>query len=199
MRTTIRRPRARAATHTIRRVVGQWAENLDGTTHNDPSSMVSMVVKNKLALPAGGEWRERDVPVFSHPMRIRDLESLLVLPLYVPMLAEFGRTHLQVTVERGDGPQGGRGLLEALAFYPRNLVRQIGIFTLVPGLAGLLTALRPARRRACWPYLGLAAATYLAFAPLAELQVRHSIYWVPAFALFAVEGIDWLAGRLSRW
>jgi diguanylate cyclase (GGDEF)-like protein len=40
-------------------------------------------VKNKLALPAAGEWRERDVPLFSHPMRVRDLESLLVLPLLV--------------------------------------------------------------------------------------------------------------------
>ena len=69
--------------HTIRRVVGEWAENLDGTTHKDASSMVSMVVKNKLALPAGGEWRERDVPLFSHPTRVRDLESLLVLPLLV--------------------------------------------------------------------------------------------------------------------
>jgi two-component system cell cycle response regulator len=69
--------------HTIRRVVGPWAENLDGTTHRDPSSMVSMVVKNKLALPAGGEWRERDVPLFSHPRRVGDLESLLVLPLLV--------------------------------------------------------------------------------------------------------------------
>ena len=74
---------ARRASHTIRRVVGQWADKLDGTTHADPSSMVSMVAKNKLALPAGGEWRERDVPVFSHPMRIRDLESLLVLPLLI--------------------------------------------------------------------------------------------------------------------
>ena len=69
--------------HTIRRVVGPWAENLDGTTHRDPTSMVSIVVKNKLALPAAGEWRERDVPLFSHPMRVRDLESLLVLPLLV--------------------------------------------------------------------------------------------------------------------
>ncbi|HEX3695917.1 MAG TPA: diguanylate cyclase [Polyangia bacterium] len=74
---------ARRASHTIRRAVGQWADKLDGTTHADPSSMVSMVAKNKLALPAGGEWRERDVPVFSHPMRIRDLESLLVLPLLI--------------------------------------------------------------------------------------------------------------------
>jgi diguanylate cyclase (GGDEF)-like protein len=74
---------ARRGSHTIRRVVGEWSEKLLGTTHKDPSSIASMVAKNKLALPAGGDWRERDVPVFSHPMRIKDYESLLVLPLLV--------------------------------------------------------------------------------------------------------------------
>ena len=74
---------ARRGSHTIRCVVGEAAEHLLGTTHKDPSSIASMVAKNKLALPAGGEWRERDVPVFSHPMRIKDYESLLVLPLLV--------------------------------------------------------------------------------------------------------------------
>jgi diguanylate cyclase (GGDEF)-like protein len=74
---------ARRGTHTLRRVVGEGAEKLDGTTHKDGSSIASMVVKNKLALPAGGDWRERDVPVFSHPMRLGDHESLLVLPLLV--------------------------------------------------------------------------------------------------------------------
>jgi diguanylate cyclase (GGDEF)-like protein len=74
---------ARRGSHTLRRVVGEGADKLDGTTHRDASSIASMVVKNKLALPAGGDWRERDVPVFSHPMRIRDFESLLVLPLLV--------------------------------------------------------------------------------------------------------------------
>jgi diguanylate cyclase (GGDEF)-like protein len=69
-------------THTIHRAVGEWAEALQGTSHRDPSSIVAMVVKNKLALPAGGEWRERDVPVFSSPMRIKG-DSLLVLPLLV--------------------------------------------------------------------------------------------------------------------
>ena len=73
---------ARRKTHTIHRAVGEWAKELENTTHRDPSAMVSMVVKNKLALPAGGEWRERDVPVFSAPMRIKG-ESLLVLPLLV--------------------------------------------------------------------------------------------------------------------
>jgi len=74
---------ARRGSHTIRRVVGEAADKLLGSSHKDPSSIASMVAKNKLALPAGGDWRERDVPVFSHPMRIKDYESLLVLPLLV--------------------------------------------------------------------------------------------------------------------
>ncbi len=74
---------ARRGSHTIRCAVGEAADKLLGTTHKDPSSIASMAAKNKLALPAGGEWRERDVPVFSHPMRIKDHESLLVLPLLV--------------------------------------------------------------------------------------------------------------------
>jgi len=74
---------AARGSHTIRCVVGEAADKLLGTTHKDPSSIASMVAKNKLALPAGGEWRERDVPVFSHPMRIKDYESLLVVPLIV--------------------------------------------------------------------------------------------------------------------
>jgi two-component system cell cycle response regulator len=73
---------ARRRSHTIHRAVGEWSEGLENTVHRDPSAIVSMVVKNKLALPAGGEWRERDVPVFSAPMRIKG-DSLLVLPLLV--------------------------------------------------------------------------------------------------------------------
>ena len=72
----------RQGTHTLRRAVGEWAEGLEGTSHRDPGSIVAMVVKNKHALPAGGEWRERDVPVFSAPMRILG-DSLFVLPLLV--------------------------------------------------------------------------------------------------------------------
>ncbi len=74
---------AARGSHTIRCVVGEAADKLLGTSHKDPSSIASMAAKNKLALPAGGEWRERDVPVFSHPMRIKDYESLLVVPLIV--------------------------------------------------------------------------------------------------------------------
>jgi len=116
------------------------------------------------------------------------LALAVVVPIYLPMLREFGRTHFRVTVQGGSG-------LGGLWYYSGNLPGQIGWALLVPALVGLVSALRPERRRATWPYLALTAATWLAFAPLAELQVRHSIYWVPAFALFAVEGIEWIASR----
>jgi 4-amino-4-deoxy-L-arabinose transferase-like glycosyltransferase len=128
------------------------------------------------------------------------LALVLVLPVYVPMLAGFGKAHFQLTVTGGaNSERTGDGPLAALAFYPGTLVRQIGWAILVPSVVGLLAALGPARRRACWPYLALAAATYLTFTPLAERQARHAIYWVPAFVLFAVEGITWIAGRLPRF
>jgi two-component system, cell cycle response regulator len=73
---------ARRGSHTILRAVGEWAEGLEGSSHRDSSALASMVVKNRLALPAGGEWRERDVPVFSASVRLRG-ESLLVLPLLI--------------------------------------------------------------------------------------------------------------------
>lgn len=123
------------------------------------------------------------------------LALLAVLPLYLPMLIEFGRAHLQLNVARGPSPES-RGLWSSLTFYPQSLPRQIGVLPLVAALAGLLSTLRPERRRACWPYLVLIAATWLAFSPLAAPHPRRAIYWVPAFALLAVEGVGWLAGRL---
>jgi len=127
------------------------------------------------------------------------LALAIVLPVYVPMMLEFGRAHVLMTVHGGAEGFEGRGPWYALSYYPRDLLKRIGPFTAVPCVIGFLAALGPARRRACWPYLALAAATYLAFTPLAELEERHSIYWYPAFALFAWVGIDWLAGRVAGW
>ncbi len=87
------------------------------------------------------------------------------------------------------GTGADAGLWDALVFYPRHLPRQAGWALVLPALIGLASAaLRPERRRACWPYLALAAATYLTFTPLAELEPRHAIYWIPAFAALAAEG-----------
>jgi hypothetical protein len=44
--------------HVLSRVVGEGADELAGRTFGDPGSIASMVVKNKLALPAAGDWLE---------------------------------------------------------------------------------------------------------------------------------------------
>ncbi len=103
----------RRGSHTIRRVVGEGSDKLLGTSHKDPSSIASMVAKNKLALPAGGDWHERDVPVFSHPMRIKDYESLLVVPLIVK--DEVTGTFTVAATRAGAFPSDRREMLGVIA------------------------------------------------------------------------------------
>ena len=76
---------ARDGSHTISRAVGEGAEALDGTSHRDPGSLASMVVKNKLALPAAGEWHggDDDTYAFDPAQRMKGFQSLFLLPLLV--------------------------------------------------------------------------------------------------------------------
>jgi diguanylate cyclase (GGDEF)-like protein len=56
-------------------------EQLDGLEFPDGSSLTAMVLKNRHYLPAGGELRDQATPVFSRKVRLKHVESLLVLPL----------------------------------------------------------------------------------------------------------------------
>ena len=70
--------------HLLSRVVGEGADELAGRTFCDSGSIASMVVKNKLALPAAGDWRDRGGSyVFEPRERFKNFESLYVLPLLV--------------------------------------------------------------------------------------------------------------------
>jgi diguanylate cyclase (GGDEF)-like protein len=70
--------------HVISRVVGEGASELAGRAFCDAGSVASMVVKNKLALPAAGDWRDRGGSyVFEPRERFKGFESLYVLPLLV--------------------------------------------------------------------------------------------------------------------
>jgi two-component system cell cycle response regulator len=74
----------RDAGHVINMAVGEGGEKLVGKHYRDPASIASMVVKNKLALPASGEWRDRhETHVFDVADGIRGFESIFVLPLLV--------------------------------------------------------------------------------------------------------------------
>ncbi|MEM9492579.1 MAG: sensor domain-containing diguanylate cyclase, partial [Myxococcota bacterium] len=57
------------------------ADQLAGLEFRDDTGLVSMVVKNKHYLPAGGELRDVSAPVYGRSVKLRGAESLLVLPL----------------------------------------------------------------------------------------------------------------------
>ena len=74
----------RGGGHVISMAVGEGSDGLVGTKHRDPASVASMVVKNKLALPVSGEWRDHhETHIFDAGERIKGFESLYVLPLLV--------------------------------------------------------------------------------------------------------------------
>jgi two-component system cell cycle response regulator len=57
------------------------ATALAGLEFRDNTGLASMVVKNKHYLPAGGELRDLTSPVYTKQARVKEAESLLVLPL----------------------------------------------------------------------------------------------------------------------
>jgi two-component system cell cycle response regulator len=104
----------RDGSHTLRRVVGDGADELDGRRFRDANALASMVVKNKLALPAAGEWGDRDdVGVFDPETRFQDFHSLLVLPL--PVKDEVVGTFVVAARRPGAFPTDRREMLGVIA------------------------------------------------------------------------------------
>ena len=73
-----------ARRHTVAAVDGDCGGTIaaDGSeSFGDNAGLVAMVVKNRHFLPAAGELRDKDTPVFTKKIKLRGIESLLVLPL----------------------------------------------------------------------------------------------------------------------
>lgn len=56
-------------------------DRLDGLEFRENAGLASMVVKNKHYLPATGVLRDQTTPIYTKKIKLRDAESLLVLPL----------------------------------------------------------------------------------------------------------------------
>jgi hypothetical protein len=78
------------------------------------------------------------------------------------------------------------------------LPRQIGWFALVAACIGMVLELRADWRRSA-PYAVMVIATLLTFSFLGQAEPRHTIYWVPAFALFAAAAVTGAPAFLGRW
>ncbi|HEV7860088.1 MAG TPA: glycosyltransferase family 39 protein [Pyrinomonadaceae bacterium] len=121
------------------------------------------------------------------------VSALLVLPFYALTTAGIGWFHLQNATVQYTSGQPAYFSLHRLLFYPACVPDQLGMFALVPAMVGLLYGLTKTRRGQSWPYLAMIVACYATFTLMAEIEPRHTIYWIPAFALFAADGISLVA------
>jgi hypothetical protein len=78
-----------------------------------------------------------------------------------------------------------------LIALPQNF---LGWFLLLPALAGLAWSWRTRERTAAAPYLAIVGVVYLTFTLISELDQRHAIYWLPAWAFFTAQAL-WLAAQ----
>lgn len=125
---------------------------------------------------------------------------LLVLPFYALAAREVGALHSRQATHSVMAEPAGFLAAKNFGFYLRMLPHQIGWL-----LVGLAVIGFSRQRRWEWlqqniPYLAMALATYATFTPIAELDLRHSIYWIPAFVVMAWNGVNELArGRFRPY
>lgn len=124
--------------------------------------------------------------------------SALLLPVYAVMMRETGGAQVQALVEGTEAESTGFLAAENFLFYPLDLPLQIGWFALPLALIGLAASWRRLREPDIAPFAVTILATYLMVVVAAEPKGRHVIYWVPAFAFFAMEGLrsvgNWRGG-----
>ena len=123
---------------------------------------------------------------------------LLVLPYYGLVALEVGGLHVRQASESVVPREHGDQTLSGFLYYFYFVPKQVGWFVTVAALIGLMRMCSTSARRRSWPYLAMLLATYVTFAPLAEVHFRHSIYWVPGIVVLAIEGLRKGVGSLFQ-
>ncbi len=127
--------------------------------------------------------------------------GVLTGPYYWFTWTSYGSA-LSKAVKEGTGADSTSFLAgKNLAYYPLVIPEQVGWPATIGAAVGMVLAFTRCGRRERGPvapggpYLALLLATYLTFTPMAELEPRHAIYWVPALALLATY---WIPATFSR-
>jgi Dolichyl-phosphate-mannose-protein mannosyltransferase len=125
------------------------------------------------------------------------LALALVLPVYVLMIKEVGSGHFR-SIEAGNDVSSGFFDPKNLLFYASCLPGQIGWVAVVFSWIGIAAAIRGGIARTS-VYAAMVIATLFTFAFFGIVEARHAIYWIPAFALFAAQGVQFVSQWLGIW
>jgi diguanylate cyclase (GGDEF)-like protein len=131
-----------ARRHTIQYVEGDAPPDLAGVSYSDNAGLAAMAIKNRHYLPASGEVKDKGTPVFKAKIKLKGMESLLVLPL---ICADEAIGTLTLAAEkRGAFPDDKREMLGVIAtqvaFSVENakMYRRMEQMATTDGLTGLL-------------------------------------------------------------
>ncbi len=116
--------------------------------------------------------------------------ALLTVPYYILTLKLYG-SGIGTAAASGTGADDTGFGWWNLVYYVATLPEQAGWGLTVLAAVGFVLSMA-CHRRECGPAFGLLLAVYLLFTPLAQLESRHAIYWLPAVAVCAVRPLQWL-------
>lgn len=128
--------------HTVKRVIGHDVERFRGLHFRDNTSLTAMAVKNRHYLPYRGEFDPRQQVVFTKRANLRNMKSLLIMPLIV---REDAIGTIALAAERADAfGEGIRRTLQvlgnhvAVSLANAAAVRRLEEMATTDGLTGCL-------------------------------------------------------------
>jgi hypothetical protein len=135
-------------------------------------------------------WRKREVWIAIFGV------LCIVAPAYFVTAANVGWLHAKEATQAMDAGDPAMFSWARLLWYPASLPYNLSWFFVVAATLGIGSAI-VRRDKSCLVFAAIIAAVYLTFTPIAEMRERHVIYWVPALAFFAAEGVYCVARRLE--
>jgi hypothetical protein len=121
----------------------------------------------------------------------------LIAPVYLLTASNVGWLHAREVAQTMDPGEPPMLSWKRLFFYPATLPHSLSWFSVGAAALGIAAAIWR-RDRPCLVFAAIIGAVYVTFTPIAEMKDRHVIYWVPALAFFAAEGVYYASQRWRR-
>lgn len=118
------------------------------------------------------------------------IAAILTVPYYAYTLTVYG-SGIGTAAASGTGADDAGFRPWNLVYYFVSLPEQAGWGVTIAAAIGFVLTLA-CHRRESGSAFGLLLAVYLLFTPLAQLESRHAIYWLPAVAVCAARPFQWL-------